>query len=281
MTESADQPREPQARQLPSFKAPPITEVVCGVQFEPLEDLSAPHLGLLWQSLQPNFPRYREMPPLGSVIETFPPANRPSKLRLSATPIMPRMWFMSEDESQIVQIQKDRFLTNWKKVSEEQPYPRYGVVSGFFTDQFKAFTAFAAHANLPDIKPVQYELTYVNHIEEGVGWSNEKIGQLLPDISWRDGPRFLPPPEILNWNVSFPLPDEIGRLHVAAVNAVVEEGEKRTPIIQLTLTVRGIDKSNPSGNMSIWFDNSREWIVRAFADLTSSTMQTDVWRRLK
>jgi len=269
--------------ELPSFEAPPITEVVCGVQFKAIEDLSAPHLGLLWQSLQPLFPRYREMPPLPPAIEVFPLALQGApQLRISTAPAFPRMWFMNEDESQIVQIQRDRLLTNWKKVNVDQAYPRYGAVSGFFFEQLEAFRAFLKHANLSDIHPTQYELTYVNHIPEGKDWhSNSDIGILMPDLAWRSGKRFLPAPETFNWTTSFVLPNEAGRLHITAVNAIMEKEGHKVPLLQLTLTVRGIDKPQSLDNTTMWFDVAREWIVLAFADITGPAMQEKIWRRLK
>jgi uncharacterized protein (TIGR04255 family) len=49
---------------LPSFGKPPVIEVVCGVQFEPVEGLLAPHLGSFWDQIRSEFPRCREVPPL-------------------------------------------------------------------------------------------------------------------------------------------------------------------------------------------------------------------------
>jgi hypothetical protein len=41
-----------------------ITEVVCGVTFRPLAKITAPHLGLYWASIRPDFPTCREVEPL-------------------------------------------------------------------------------------------------------------------------------------------------------------------------------------------------------------------------
>jgi hypothetical protein len=45
---------------LPDFTNPPVTEVVLGVQFNSIERFLAPHVGLFWQRLVPEFPDVEE-----------------------------------------------------------------------------------------------------------------------------------------------------------------------------------------------------------------------------
>jgi uncharacterized protein (TIGR04255 family) len=265
---------------LPSYKLPPVTEVVCGIQFAELAALSAPHLGLWWQTLQPDFPLYRENPPLGPVIEKFPAGTHLQQSRqvhVTNVPELPRMWFMNPDQSRVIQVQRDRFLTNWKKVAEDQHYPRYHEVMGFFLDQFDKFRQIVRDSELGEISPRQYEMTYVNHIPY-IGWDGtQDFGKVMPDFSWRKIDRFLPAPEGNNWTTTFLLPNQDGRLYIEAATAVHTQTKESS--LQLTLTVRGIDESGKLELMSEWFDTAREWIVRAFTDITSEHMQQNVWRR--
>jgi hypothetical protein len=56
---------------LPDFEKPPVTEVVCGVQFKELRSLIIPHLGQLWEKFKAEYPRYQEVSPIVPVIELF------------------------------------------------------------------------------------------------------------------------------------------------------------------------------------------------------------------
>ena len=266
-----------EATDLPTFKDPPVVEVVCGVLFEPLEDFAAPHLGLYWQSLQPAYPYFRELGALPPVIEPaeMPAQILPAQIQFSDKPLL-RTWFMNEDQSLIIQVQRDRFLTNWKKVKVGKDYPRYGKVFGHFRENFEKFQSFVKESELGDIQALQYELTYVNHIPQGTGWTSmATLGGVFRDFGWQNGDRFLPEPETISWNSTFRLPGGEGRLHVAAANAVRIEDSQ--PVIQLTFTARGIPGDKRIENMQNWFDMARKWIVKGFVDLTSTQAQDETW----
>lgn len=266
------------ASPLPTYEKPPVIEVVCGLMFKPLPDFGIPHLGLWWQQLQPDYPFFEQQGPLSPAIE-------PEKLftvkkpqfQINAVPPMPRVWFMNENQSLIIQVQEDRFLTNWKKVEEQQQYPRYDEVLAHFLSQFDKFASFIQTSALGTIEPVQYELTYVNQIPVGLGWAgNGEIGRVLPDFNWRTAAdRFLPAPETVNWATTFLLPNKNGRLYVNAVSA--ERTDTGEQVLQLTLTARGISENATLDGMRIWFDNAREWIVRGFKDITGEKIQKANW----
>ena len=51
---------------LPSYKRPPVNEVVCGMRFQPPENLRIPHIGLLWNKFRANYPKLQHAPPLST-----------------------------------------------------------------------------------------------------------------------------------------------------------------------------------------------------------------------
>jgi hypothetical protein len=55
---------EASRKPLPEFDAPPLAEVSLGVQFQPLERLRTPQLGLLWEHFREGLPIIEEHPPL-------------------------------------------------------------------------------------------------------------------------------------------------------------------------------------------------------------------------
>jgi hypothetical protein len=183
---------------------------------------------------------------------------------------------MNERSDQVIQIQRDRFLCNWRKVADDHEYPRYKSVIKNFEDRLGEFVAFTHEelGQVPDFK--QYELSYINHIVAGEGWNSlEDLSNVLPDFPWRtDKQRFLPTPEAIESRLAFELKDRSGRLR-ATVQSTVRAPDN-TPVIILDLTARGFLPDRRA-----WFDLAHEWIVRGFTDLTGPSIQQSAWRRQK
>ena len=114
-------------KNLPDYESPPVIEVVCGILFKSIDKLLAPYFGLLWEKYKPEYPICREVSPLTSVIERFDEPPRVD-LQLADVPPLPRIWFVHKNDNGIIQIQRDRFLHNWKKVRPQDEYPRYPQV---------------------------------------------------------------------------------------------------------------------------------------------------------
>lgn len=254
----------------PEFENPPVIEVVCGVAFPPVPGFTIAHVGRWWDELGEEFQQVDEVPPLAVVIEGPGPHTR--EVFADAMPI-PRMWFTSSAGDRLVQLQRDRFLTNWRKTSPDHTYPRYDRVSSDFFDLLSRFEQFCeTHADAkPDLK--QYELSYINHLPQGEGWDTlGNIGNVFPDLSWRDDGRFLPSPEGLDARIAFALPEDAGRLHIRL--QVARRRQDNQPILVLDLTARGFLPDTKK-----WFGLAHEWIVRGFADFTGDAVQKDLWGR--
>ncbi|HTV41571.1 MAG TPA: TIGR04255 family protein [Candidatus Sulfotelmatobacter sp.] len=261
---------------MPSYENPPVNEVICGIMFKPITALLAPHLGLLWNKFRTEYPTCREAEPLIPVVESFD-GEETGQVDLSV-PFLPRMWFVSKDENAVIQVQRDRILHNWRKVRTTDSYPRYSVVKERFTKQCSDFATFLAENELGTIQPLQFEMTYLNHIPAESGWHTVgDIGKIFPDFNWRSGDRFLARPEKVNWRTSFALPESKGRLHISIQLAL--RRQDRLPLFVVDLTVRGMGADRTLSGMWPWFDTAREWIVRGFTDITGPELQRNVWRR--
>ena len=268
---------------LPRYDNPPVIEVVCGVQFKPLTKFLVGHYGALWQRFKPEYDQCKELPPLAPRIELF------GELEIAKEPppeiFVPRTWFVHRDRSKIVQVQRDRFLHNWRKTASE--YPHYEKIISLFKDRFAIFLDFLRDNDLGKVEPLQYEMTYINHIPKSKGWKTlDEFDEVFPDFPWHsEDPwkpgrkRFLPKPDGRNLVFHFTFPDRNGRLY-----ATIRNGVRRTdrhPMLLLDLTVRGIEVDNSIEAMERWFNMAHDWIVRGFADLCSREMQDNVWRRTK
>lgn len=259
------------------FNNPPVVEVVCGVQFSTVGSLNSVAPGLYWETIKDSFPIVEDAAPIvGTVEGTGRRLN--IELELSQMPPLRRTWFLRKDRSNLIQLQDDRFLFNWKRSTENAAYPSYDVVIAAFEDHLAGFEKFV-QASLGE-KPVyrQFELTYVNHIDESNGLNQVGEGGVLVDhIRSTEGGRFLPKPEGFSAISTYPLPDGFGRLRVSAQIALREADGAR--IMRIDLTSRGISSDSGAEGRRVWFDVAHEWITHGFADITSPVLQRERWGR--
>ena len=250
-----------QSLALPSYENPPVIEVVCGVHFEPPNGFTLPFFGAFWQTIRDQYPVTEEKQPLAPVIERVKPGEdavtQIGNIILEPLPL-PRIFFIDHTKNWVLQLQRDRFLHNWRKTDENSVYPRFPMVFERFSTAWSRFSEFCDSEKMGTIKLLQLELTYINHIPLGEGWEKvTEIGNVTPEICWRPNHTFLPDPESMGWNASFLLPDSRGRLHVQLRRAIRQK-DKRT-VLLCELTARGM---HDGASIKSWFKMAREWIVR-------------------
>jgi uncharacterized protein (TIGR04255 family) len=255
-----------------NFDKPPVVEVVCGVVFRPLSALKSAHIGSLWQRFMEDFPNTDDH----AALPAPPPAGPQPGLVISLGPPseLPRVSFLSDDGCRMIQVQRNRFHYNWRRKDDANEYPRFPSVFAEFKKRYSTFDEFVTSVGCDAPSLVQYELTYVNLIARGQTWEGlADIAVVLPDLGWRkDSTRFLPPPQDLHWEATYPLPKEAGVL----VENVRSGRHKDTGelILLLELTARGRAEIT---SFDDWFEVSHEWIVKGFKDLTGASMHKDVW----
>lgn len=266
-----------QTSTLPDFTNPPVIETVLGVQFAPLP-LLVPHYGLYWSKIRARFPETETQPPLGQVVEHFgTPLSPPTVgIELLTQPEV-RCWFIDESRTGLIQLQRDRFLQNWRKVTGDEAYPRYRTLRPRFTEEWQNFCQFLQEQGLgaPDVN--QCEVTYINHLETGRGWQSfGEVSKVVRAWSGSVVGDFLPEPEMVHLDVRYLMADKRGRLHVTLQPALRRTDMKL--VLQLSLIARGRPHSSRLEDILDWFDTGHEWIVRGFADFTPATMH-DIWGR--
>ncbi|MHB1033592.1 MAG: TIGR04255 family protein [Pirellulales bacterium] len=266
-------------QRLPDYERPPVIEVVCSVQFDPIPGLHAPAIGLFWQQIREEYSRVEIKPPLAAVRETYPARLEAASVEMSVLPPLPRTFFIDATDNWLVQIQQDRFVHNWRKVREEDVYPHFPEVYRRFANVWHVFGAFCEMEGMGPPVVNQLELTYINHIPAGTCWhSLADMGMVFRDLPWsHDEPRFLPEPESMAWKAAFLLPSRQGRLHVSVRHAVRNDDSRH--VILCELTARGMPAQTNEAGLTDWFSLGREWIVQGFADLTCERIQQEVWGR--
>lgn len=267
---------------LPDFGKPPVAETVLSLQFEPLEGLTTAHIGLLWQRFRDQLPLIEEHPPLPPVFERFePPVPSRIEVRVEQKPPVPRLWFLNRRRTELIQVQSNRFLHNWRKMQDLEPYPRYGPIRDKFRGEVATLEQFLSEEDLGTLAVNQCEVTYVNHIEPSGVW--ERHGQLDMVVrGWSGLPAegFLPEAEDGVVRLRFVIRGEAGK-PIGRLHAAVQPGWKKSdksPILTLTLTARGMPLGEGIEGAFAFLDLGRKWIVKGFAEWTTPEMQR-VWER--
>lgn len=148
------------------FDAPPLFEVSYSLQFEPIEDLHLGLFGLMWDLYRDRYQRVSHDNELAHQIEKFGviPRELPSFQFLKSAPF-PRIKFESDDDQFLIQLQRDRFIFNWRNLDGLFEYPRYDRLKEKFLQEFGVFESFLLANSLKSPSFDQVEFTYVNHME--------------------------------------------------------------------------------------------------------------------
>lgn len=267
-------------RNLPDFRCPPVVETVLSVQFGRISALRTAHFGLYWSEIRDRFPASEEHGELPSALERFPEQPQPAvgiQFQALEAPPTPRFWFVDAGGTELIQIQRDRFIKNWRKTGEGDKYPRYESVREGFDHDFSDFVQFISLNQLGTIRVNQCEVTYVNHIVAGEGWENYADIEKVFTV-WRQPLSTFPgQAEDLTFRARFPISEPrgefVGRLYVTLQPAMrLSDGR---PMFLLDLTARG-----QVGEGTDFFDLGRKWIVHSFAALTTPSMHK-IWGRRK
>jgi uncharacterized protein (TIGR04255 family) len=157
----------PNLDQLPRFNKPPVVEVAIGVEFLPIPSLTiVPLVELrpIWNDIYPCIeeqPAIRSIPPEGS---PFPGFN--FEIQKGVPPI--RIWLLNENRSELLQIQNDRMVLNWR-ANFGSAYPHYRELEPRFLVNWHRFREAIADRTLGELQPIIAEVTYINRftLEEG------------------------------------------------------------------------------------------------------------------
>ena len=122
-----------ESRSFPNYEKPPVVEVVCGIVFETIKGFKAQHLGLFWQKVRDRFPECKHAVRLGFNPETEP---------LDLANYLPRVWFISAKQNTLIQLQDNTFFFNWRKMEEDETYPRYSII----IEAFKTYPVYFSRA---------------------------------------------------------------------------------------------------------------------------------------
>lgn len=256
---------------LPSFKTPPINEVVFGVSFDPPPNWTIGHVGDFWQFVKKDYPRCQHASPTGD-----------SEFLDSSTGLpLPRVWFINESDDELLQIQSGRFWRNWRRMGDAADYPNYDNLKKRF---FVSWDIFNDYCNKSELGPPVLkgaELSYINHIygNDTVSIPNN-IDEVLVDIGWiKQEPKWLSMPSDFRVGRRFSPDPKHGSVNINYSTA--RKNETDLPLVVFDIRVQTSPNWDLSNNVSEWFDEAHERVIEAFCSLTTKWAQETLWSRMK
>jgi uncharacterized protein (TIGR04255 family) len=267
---------------LPTFRHPPVTEVVLSIQFAACPSLRSVHAGLYWEKIRSDYPRVSEQVAIAPVFETFggrPPSTPSFQVQTLLAPPMPRHWFESETGEHLVQLQPDRILHNWRQQASLE-YPRFEAIRPKFAAEVAELEAFFGEEKIGIIQPNQCEVTYINTIALPDGANpHENLKVITPLWSGDSSDRYLPELETATIRTAYVLKRNgapYGRVYVNFVPAF--RVADASPVVQLEITARGRPAADTVPAAFDLLNEEHEVVVRTFAAVTSPTMHKQ-WGR--
>jgi len=256
----------PPEGQLPAYDRPPVIEVALAIQFESAIGYRSVDLARIaepWRDMLPNVSERPQLAPIA--VEPDRPAVA---LELSDETETPRLWLQNSDGSQLLQLQQDRLVVNWRKLPKDTPYPHYATIRAFLVEAWKRLSRVVEQIDLTLPAPSISEVLYVNRPEAGEGCdSPDGMSAIVAPWTGSMNDDFLPAPSGAGFFTRFELPDGRGWLAIEGQSG--QSGDGRW-ITGLNLVSRGRASSPDLDGALDFMDLAHEWIVRGFTCITTA-----------
>jgi uncharacterized protein (TIGR04255 family) len=257
-------------RTLPDFADPPAVETAVGVRFAPIQGWNVFHYGLLLQIFREDYPAQQLRPPVGNHTISIPGPDED----FSGIPV--RCWFINSENTELIQIQNDCFIRNWRKTATSPEYLHYDFIRPRFQRDWSKFRIFLDDNQLPAPDVWQCEVTYINQFVRGREWHDFKDLSGLYRI-WSNEIKtpLLAQPQMAMFAAAFGMPNRAGTLQFVSQPGI--RSTDGAEIIQLTVTALGRPRSSEEADILAWFDIGHAAVVQGFTDLTSEAAHA-IWR---
>lgn len=260
---------------LADFEDPPLDEVVLGVQFVAPINYSVINSVEVWQLFKEEFPTVEERYALDPVFEIFGGSGQQQvNFNFRHPPLRSRLWFISENESHLLQFQEDRLFLNWRRKPKNESYPRFESISSSFEVYLSRLQNFFKQRFGVPVEFNQAEITYINLIKVDAysdlpKWLNflENVGAEIENLNFSFS-------EVVKGHEGFPVARLFHDIRSAIVNS---DG---SAAFNLSLTFRGKPNQQDIESAMAFLGFGRETIVQRFEKITTDHAH-EFWGRLE
>ncbi|AFZ60377.1 TIGR04255 family protein [Anabaena cylindrica FACHB-243] len=249
------------------FTRPPLDEIIFSVEFV-APGFSSVHFGLYWESIRLDFPVQQDKRPI--ILEE----------NENSTPLLQRVWFISNDGKKLIQLQDNLFIFNWR-YDQQNKNPAFEDILKEFIYHWNHLKAWWLNIAQESIELRNYGLTYINQIGKKLGWENAKDYSKIFNFGTTEGTDLLNFPVSLDFKISFLLPDNSGTLLIRLEQLSRSDNYSEEVISddELFLFFQLLTKSsNTTIPIIDWFTSAHDYVVTAFLELTKDEAQKS-WGR--
>lgn len=255
------------------FDKPPLEEVIVGAYFAQPIPLRSEHVGLFWSEVR------KELPVIQQQAELSPPFGPTQPFGFTGPGElypMPRFFLVSEDESILVQIQKNAFLLNWRKRNAE--YPRFDTVKKRFDVYYAALVDFVSRELRTEMPLIQStELTYSNLVDECPHWNRARdTSNVIPSFSL---PNVGAEASTVDFNNVTAYTLEPDLMLSVAIRTARRPTNANAVVLAFDLRTIGALGAASKPEADNWYERAHETIIGAFTALTAESIQQDLWQR--
>ena len=240
-----------------SMTTPPVNETVFGLHLNP-SYFDASFFGRYYEKIKNRFPK------ISSQIPIFPASGEQI---ISLENMCPRIWFESEKNRNLIQLQNDRFHFNWRSQNREK-YPGFDAIYSSFEEEWLSYVSWLNKNNLMlENLITQLELSYINHIEDDLVLKNDLSGvqEILKN--------FTHPSSLKNYVINSLVMSQTYSLgDDGIISHTVKVGERRDnqkKALILEITARSNKKNY--NRFSDWFHKIHSHISKIFFETTTTT----------
>ena len=271
---------------LPEYERPPVVEVALAIEFDQAVGFRSLDLGRLAAAWEDSLPRADErpvLPRMGPPDDDLVDDLVDALFDVEESVVPPRLWLQNDIGDQVVQIQRDRLVVNWRKEGSGG-YPRYKFVRDRLRDAWDRLVSVCEDLGYDEPIPSLCEIQYINHISTEQGWNSPRDTERLI-IPWQsiEDNEHIPSDHLCQFSLHCHFPeDREGWLNVDGwTTSVPPADDSGTQMMMvLNLTSRGHALSQDFDSAIAFLDVAHVWIVQGFTAITSPEAHI-TWGRLQ
>jgi uncharacterized protein (TIGR04255 family) len=254
------------------FENPPINELVIALFHLPIVEMKAQHIGIYWHRIRDKYPVCEQQPMIVNPSDTQPFQEVPGEVFP-----LPRFWFSSDAHPTLIQIQRNAFIFNWRRLPKNE-YPHYEtVVTDFWRElRDKIFVQGLGGRGLDVIQ--RCELTYL--ISPNEFFANpSQLMQVLPSITslaalQADDRQMVGLNATATYQVNPTLRVDL------AIKLGRRTDETKELVAVLELKAYGAPSGLSLEEARSWYGSAHDATYKMFLDTTAKQVQELIWKPL-
>ena len=254
------------------FSTPPVREVAIATYFNaPISDFRNEYIGIFWEKIRKEFPNVQQVPPTGY------PAGIGIDVAEDEIFPMPRYWFVSRDDTQLIQIEKNAFIFSWR-AGQSSEYPGFDREIKPLHDRYYALFDEFVRQELKVAKlTIRYcELTYINIINESEYWTMPgDTNRVIPSFSIPNPctEQALP----MGFHCKYLYETQPNSALTIAIRSGITSESPETPILVVELEMSSMLEEGTRSEANEWLELAHGEINRCFMGITSRDVQREFW----